>query len=91
MAAYALPWRRTLTAGWLTGSMISRPSRSARHPTCSCPRLTRSRTPKLDVSKNMVVTAVSQATGETFVVRAAELYPAVVELAVQVGIEVEDG
>jgi len=44
-----------------------------------------------DASKNMVVTAVSQETGETFVVLAKELYPATVELAVQVGIEFGDG
>ena len=44
-----------------------------------------------DRDKNMIVETVNQSTSEVFVVRAAELYPAAVELAVQVGIELEDG
>ena len=38
-----------------------------------------------------VVEAVSEETGETFVVRGDDLYLVVVELAQQCGIELEDG
>ncbi len=38
-----------------------------------------------------IVEAVSQRTGEAFVVRGDDLYTAVVELAQQVGIQLEDG
>ena len=38
-----------------------------------------------------VIEAVNQRTGEAFVVRGDDLYLAVVELAQQVGIELEDG
>ena len=38
-----------------------------------------------------IVEAVNQRTGEAFVVRGDDLYTAVVKLARQVGIEVEDG
>ena len=38
-----------------------------------------------------VVTAVNTNTGERFVVRGGDLYHATVELAEQVGIELEDG
>ncbi len=38
-----------------------------------------------------VVQAVNKTTGETFVVRADDLYVAVCELAGRVGIELEDG
>ena len=39
----------------------------------------------------LVVEAVNEDTGERFVVRAPDLYAAAVELAQQVGIELEDG
>ncbi len=38
-----------------------------------------------------VIEAMSQRTGEAFVVRGDDLYTAAVELAQQVGIELEDG
>ena len=44
-----------------------------------------------DSKGNTVVQATDQTTGERFVVRAADLYTAVVELAQQVGIDLEDG
>ena len=44
-----------------------------------------------DSSGNSVAEATDKTTGETFVVRADALYTAVVELAQQVGIDLEDG
>lgn len=40
---------------------------------------------------NSVIEATDEKSGEHFVVRAATLYKAVVELAEQIGIELEDG
>ena len=45
----------------------------------------------MDSDGNSVAEATGEQTGETFVVRADDLYTAVVELAQQVGIELEDG
>ena len=44
-----------------------------------------------DSNGNSVVEATDEANGEKFIVRADELYSAVIELAQQVGIELEDG
>jgi hypothetical protein len=44
-----------------------------------------------DSSGNSVVEATELTTGETFIVRADDLYTAVVELAQQVGLDLEDG
>ena len=44
-----------------------------------------------DSDGNSIVEATDKATGERFVVRADDLYAAVVELAQQVGIDLEDG
>ncbi len=40
---------------------------------------------------NSVAETTDEATGEKFIVRSDDLYTAVVELAQQVGVEVEDG
>ena len=44
-----------------------------------------------DSDRNSVVEATDTKTGERYIVRADDLYTAVVELAQQVGIELEDG
>ena len=45
----------------------------------------------VDRNGNSVVEAAHETTGERFVVRADSLYAAIVELAQQVGLELEDG
>lgn len=44
-----------------------------------------------DSDGNSVIEATDEKSGEHFVVRAATLYKAVVELAEQIGIDLEDG
>ena len=44
-----------------------------------------------DKDGNLIVKAIQLETGETFIVSGEDLYEVVIELAEQVGIELEDG